>query len=326
MSSLPSSQHAERVFAVLGKPEESLGIAASWRRCLVDHHLDPEQAVAPTVLSNFELRYARDQAGRLMRVADPELDRLHRLVESVGYAVLMADLHGAVIARRVTEADEWGCRHWSLWTGAMWSEEIEGTNGVGTCLAEERAVTVHRDQHFRRRYGHLTCTVSPLFDAVGRLAGALDVSSFRPDPEGRLLPLVMAAVQDTASRIEAACFRDLYARYLILTLPSRPDGFVSSVPLLAMDTDRRIVGATRSARILLNIDEDALERGTSIGDVLSDSVDDASFAAATRNVLIGALAQAQGNVSEAARLLGISRATLHRKIRSLNLQRDNAFR
>ncbi len=28
---------------------------------------------------------------------------------------------------------------WGLWTGAVWSEESEGTNGIGTCIVEQRA-------------------------------------------------------------------------------------------------------------------------------------------------------------------------------------------
>ena len=32
------------------------------------------------------------------------------------------------------------------------AEEIEGTNGIGTCIAEERPITVHRSQHFRSRH------------------------------------------------------------------------------------------------------------------------------------------------------------------------------
>ena len=32
--------------------------------------------------------------------------------------------------------------------GHRWSEESVGTNGIGTCLVEQRALTIHRDQHF----------------------------------------------------------------------------------------------------------------------------------------------------------------------------------
>lgn len=191
MAEIAALRHADRVLAVLQGSDASAGpaatseIAASWRRCLLSHHLDPERMDPPTLLSGMELRHARDYAGRLLRAADPELERLHAVVDGLGYSVLLADGSGAIVARRVRVGDEEGCRKWRLWTGALWSEDIEGTNGVGTCLAEQRPVTIHRDQHFRRRHTQLTCTVAPVFNAMGQVAGALDVAPIRPDAPSR---------------------------------------------------------------------------------------------------------------------------------------------
>lgn len=320
--------HADRVFSVLREAETSAAaapseIAASWRRCLVNHHIDPEKAEPPTVLSGMELRHARDYAGRLLRAADPELDRLYGLVRGLDYSVLLADRAGAIVARRVRDGDEDGCRNWRLWTGALWSEDIEGTNGVGTCLAERRPVTIHRDQHFRRRHTQLTCTVAPVFNAMGELAGALDISSFRPDPTGRVLPMVMASVRDTARRIEQSCFQAFFARHLIVALPETADTY--SAPLLAVQSDGRIVGATHAARIALQLDDAALAGSLVTGDLLATAPgsESSSFAEAERAVVVGALAQSQGNVKAAAASLGISRATLHRKIRGLRVQRQH---
>ena len=39
--------------------------------------------------------------------------------------------------------------YWGTSLGGVWSEEVEGTNGIGTCIIEERPVTVHRSQHYR---------------------------------------------------------------------------------------------------------------------------------------------------------------------------------
>jgi transcriptional regulator of acetoin/glycerol metabolism len=319
--------HADRVLSVLREAETSAatpsGIADSWRRCLLNHHLDPERSEPPTVLSGMELRHVRDYAGRLLRAADPELERLYGLVQGLGYSVLLADRSGAIIARRVRQGDDDGCRNWRLWTGALWSEDIEGTNGVGTCLAEQRPVTIHRDQHFRRRHTQLTCTVAPVFNAMGELAGALDVSSFRPDPTGRVLPMVMASVRDAARRIEQSCFHAFFARHLIMALPESTDSY--SAPLLAVDSDQRIVGATHAARVALHLDDTRLAGSLVLGDLLATAPASVSnsFAEAERAVVVGALAQSQGNVKAAAACLGISRATLHRKILSMRLQRQH---
>lgn len=319
MAQAAAARHAERVLAVLREEAEASRIASSWRRCLVKHQLDPDSGAAPALLSGPEVRYARGYMGRLLRAADGELDRLYGLVQGLGYHILMTDLSGIVVERRVPEGDETGCRKWCLWTGAVWREEIEGTNGVGTCLIERRPVTVHREQHFRHRHTPLTCTVAPLFDVTGRMSGALDASSFRPDPSGRVVPLIMAAVRAAAKRIETQAFHGYFGRHLILALPEPAEAV--SVPLLALDADRRIVGATQGARQALGLDE------TQVGPLALDDIlfatappDPASFADGERLVVTGALTQTRGNVTAAAKLLGISRATLHRKMRRLGVR------
>jgi transcriptional regulator of acetoin/glycerol metabolism len=165
-----------------------------------------------------------------------------------------------------------------------------------------------------------------VFNATGRVAGALDISSCRPNSTGRILPPAMAAVRETARRIEKACFPAFFSRHLILALPDSTDAH--SVPLLALDQDRRIVGATYAARIALRLDETTLAGSIVIGDLLTapPPSEPASFAEAERAVVTRALLQAQGNVKAAAASLGISRATLHRKIRSLQLERHHRRR
>jgi transcriptional regulator of acetoin/glycerol metabolism len=319
MTQAASARHAERILAVLDEPNESSGVASSWRRCLVDHHLDPESGEPPALLSGPEVRYLRGSMGRLLRSADAELDRLYCLVRELGYHVLMTDLSGIVVERRVPEGDETGCRKWCLWTGAVWREEVEGTNGVGTCLFERRPVTVHREQHFRHRHTPLTCTVAPLFDVTGQMTGALDASSIRPDPTGRIIPLVMNAVRETTKRIEKKSFHSFFSRSLILALPEGADDV--SVPLLALDADRQIVGATLGARLALGLDDQARIGSIALNDILfaAPPAEVSSLADGERMVITGALAQTQGNVTAAAALLGISRSTLHRKISRLQL-------
>ncbi len=319
MTDREAVRHAERVLGALHDGRAANRIADSWRRCIEDHRLDPVSHQPPALVSGAEVRCARGYLGRLLHCASEELDRLYTLVREVGYHVLMTDLSGVVIERRVPDSDETGCRKWCLWTGAVWREEIEGTNGVGTCLIERRPVIVHRSQHFRHRHTALTCIVAPLYDTEGQIYGALDASSIRPDPTGHINPLVLNAVVSTARRIERRSFHDRFANCFILALPEGKEG--ESMPLLAIDGDRRVVGATHAARKALGIGEENRVGPTTLGDILFPATQGGprSFADGERMVVAGALAQSQGNVTAAASFLGVSRATLHRKIRQLGL-------
>lgn len=308
--------HAERVLSVL-RDGAATPLAASWRRSLTQHHLDPENRKPPETLSGTELREAQERMGPLLAAAQDNLDALFQAVGDGGCCVLLTNAQGVPVDRRGVAADDPVFRRWGLWNGAVWSEAREGTNGIGTCLAEQRVLTIHRDQHFHTRNIGLSCTVAPLFDPTGRLAGALDVSSCRPGIDG-LTGLVERAVTDAARRIEARAFREAFPRARIVLLPDTAADR-ASVPMLAVDGDDLVIGATRAARLALKLTDETLKRGLPSPDRSAD-LDEAERAAVRR-----ALTQAGGNVSAAAGLLGLSRATLNRKLKRLDLARGREF-
>ena len=147
-----SPHHVDQVLAAVEHPTNPLTdqtVWNSWIRSAEAHGVDPGSAEAPRILTVAELRQPQDAAGQLIDLAQVELDRLYKLVQPVGYVILLCDKDGLVIAHRGEESEAAQYRRWGTWLGGVWSEQAEGTNGVGTCLAEAKAVTVHRSQHFR---------------------------------------------------------------------------------------------------------------------------------------------------------------------------------
>ena len=194
----------------------------------------------------------------LLRAADASLDRLYLAVGGVGCCVLLADRDGIPVDRRGAVADDDTFDEWGLWTGTVWSEDSEGTNGIGTCLADQRALTIHRDQHFFSRNTLLSCTTAPIYDHEGNLAAALDVSSCRSDLTEGFVNLIAMAVGDAARRIEAENFRLAFPNARILLAPVGERG---AGALIAVDADDLVVGATRAARQALGITQQALGQG-----------------------------------------------------------------
>lgn len=137
----------------------------------------------------------------------------------------------------------------------VWSEESEGTNGIGTCLVEGRALTIHQDQHFLSRNTLLSCTTAPIFDHEGKVAAALDVSSCRADLTEGFVHLVAIALGDAVRRIEAENFRLAFPQARIVVAQSR-DGLPNA--LLAIDRDDLVVGATRAARAEFGLTQEML--------------------------------------------------------------------
>src|SRR5262249_5015088 len=154
----------------------------------------------------------------LMRLTEADLQRLHGIVGQLGYIVLLASPTGIIVDSRQqpAQAEEFG--RWGACLGGVWSEEAEGTNGIGTCIAEQEAVTVRRGQHFRLRHAEFSCSAAPVFDCDGRLAAVLDVTSARPEIADHAHAMALAVARDAARAMEERQFRHRYRKAWIAAL------------------------------------------------------------------------------------------------------------
>ncbi|KQT91842.1 helix-turn-helix domain-containing protein [Rhizobium sp. Leaf453] len=311
--------HSDHVHAVAHhvSAAASSSVAASWRRCLTVHGLVPEEARTPLRLSELEFGYAREKSGYLLEEAQGELDRLFSTVGKAGCCLLLTDENGIALERRGASGDDKDFRGLGLWSGTMWSEASVGTNGIGTAIADERAVVIYRDQHFLSCNTGLSCATAPIRDHRGRITAAIDVSTCRDDAGEMAMMLLSQAVRDAAARIEANLFRRAFSGARILLVP---DG-KSSPALLAIDRDDLVLGATRAARLRLNLDDRRIATGVPAADLLNETpaVQGDDLVDAERAALRRVLSRANGNVSLAADTLGISRATLYRKMKKLSV-------
>ena len=266
------ASHPDRVHSVVANPNAIAGaadVSTSWRRCLSDHGVDPASREAPRILTSHELKDARGPVDEFVAVAQEEIERLHGVVGKVGYAVLFASSDGVVVDYRGDSARADQFKYWGIWAGGIWAEQVEGTNGIGTCIAEQRPLTVHRVQHFRTRHTSLSCCGAPVFGPDGKLVAVLDVTSIDPDVSDRSHALALVVTIDSARAIEETLFRRRFRCKwnLVIAPPSR----VGRALMLAIDADQRIVGADRSARSTLGLDDHRLATGVSMWTIFDRS-------------------------------------------------------
>jgi len=312
------SKHADHVYECSQKASAAVSspIAASWRRCLTLHGLTPEHSRSPVRLTSGEFRQARERSGALIVGADGELSRLFATLGKAGCCLVLTDEQGIVLERRGSAGDDAEFRSVGLWSGTVWSEASVGTNGIGTAIADERAVAIQRNQHFFSSNIGLSCATAPIRDEYGRLAATIDVSTCRYDASEAILAVLLQSVCDAARRIESNLFRRAFSGARILLVPNE-----RALPaLLAVDHDDLVVGASRAARQLLRLDDKRITGGVFAADLLDDRTENGcKFPDAERGVVRRTLLRANGNVTMAAGLLGISRATLYRKMKRLSL-------
>lgn len=316
----PNHSDHVREIALSGSAAAKSRLAASWHRSMVKHGLDPEEHRRPNVVTDGDLRQRKDRNARFLSVTAPRLDALYALVAQSGCGVLLTDAEGVVLDRRCSDADADVFQDWGLMAGADWSEAAEGTNGIGTCLTEERHLIIDRDEHFHARNTAMSCMDAPIYGPDGRIVAALDVSSARADQTEGYNKLIGATVSQFARTMEADFFRACFPDARVVVAGREDD---SDAVLLAVDADDLVIGATRGARRTFGL--------TSIGDIAPVPARDllgqraepeegqSGFDRAERAALKRALARSGGNVSAAARALGIGRATMYRRMNRLGL-------
>ncbi|TCM19834.1 GAF domain-containing protein [Novosphingobium sp. PhB165] len=312
------SHHGEQVLrTVRSESAAALSpVAASWCRSALRYGLDPDGMPAVQPIEAAMLARIREASGALPLIAGPVIDTLFGSVARSGACLLLANGDGVVLDMRAGAADHAHFVSHGLAPGADWGEAREGTNGIGTCLVEQRPVTIRRNEHFASRNTAVSCMAAPVFDPEGRVMAALNVSSARSDLDDAMALLVAALVHDAARTIERDVFCQSFADARIVLAPGeRPGGGPS---LLAVDRDDLVIGATRAARRRLGLEIGTMLDPRPLGDVLGQPAT-GGFDDGDRAVLRRALARAGGNVSAAARLLGIGRATFYRRMERVGL-------
>ncbi|MEP6939064.1 MAG: sigma-54-dependent Fis family transcriptional regulator [Rudaea sp.] len=255
MSSIALS-HASRIMHVVQGGLKPAGIDAhvtrSWNRCIKEYGIDPSARRQSAVLDPMSVRDLQQRMGELLRIARAEMETLYEQIAGSGFAVILSDRQGAVLNTITDPTLQHEFRQAGLWLGAMWDERHEGTNGIGTCIAEGGPVTVYREEHFRGYNVSLSCCGAPVIDPHGDLMAVLDASTVNSNDSRLIQRHTMALVNMSASLISRWSFLHEMANCWILRFHSRPE-FVGLLheALIAVDASGQIVAVNESAMLQL---------------------------------------------------------------------------
>jgi len=187
------------------------------------------------------------------------MNTLYQQLGGAGHTILLTDAQGVVIDSVFHEAEQSLLERAGLWLGAVWNEDIEGTNGVGTCLVERQPITIFREEHFRIRHTGLTCSAMPVFDPAGNLQAVLNVSTVREQQSRQSQFHTMALTTLSAKLIENGFFLQHCKQDYLLRFHTQPEflGLLSE-GLLAFDEGGRITAVNEPALNLLATRREAL--------------------------------------------------------------------
>ncbi len=321
-------------------------IQASWQRCR-HYGMSPQWQITQAPLSDSELHLQQEQNRQLRKLALREMNLLEPGLSTAGRILLLADAQGVVLDSQGDSTFLGRARKVSLMPGASWREQITGTNAIGTAIVERRFVQVIGEQHFFDENRFLACNAMPIFSPTGQLAGVLDISGSAFVNAPSASKLVRHAVQHIEHDWTAESATDLVVRLhqhpSWLSTPEEGllcfnDGVLSAASsrgLAFLGLGAAVIGrvhwrdifqgAPTYGRQELRLQQAA---GLYYADVSRSSVLSASIAASEvphagpesfedlkDEALRRAVAAENGNVSAAARKLGIHRSTFYRRLK-----------
>ena len=324
-------------------------IERSWRRCLDLGHR-PQQRVVFEPVSAGDSRLAQEASRPLIQAAAPVIRSLSRALMHCRYFAILTDARGTVIEVD-GPVDRSNPRAAAIArVGVDLSEAAVGTTAIGTTLADREPVWLHRGEHFFHDTGMFSCAGAPLWGPDGQCVGMLDLTGIDVAEQ----PALKHLVTQSARSIENALTTSQPHRLLLrLNWPGRVLGDDND-GLVCVDEDGCITGSNRAATDMLGLAPGPAARHCSdVFAVPTDSLFDAArvhrpafevplwsglrlqllalgpgrVSGAVRPASLSmplkdietalirrAVEDARGNVMEAARALGISRATVYRKL------------
>ena len=182
----------------MSSPPRARGVITdSWRRSRLSG-LSPSSTVDALKANEF------DTASRLLRAADPVLNKMAEALDGWDYCVMLADRDARIVATR------WGRAHMrrvfelmgEVLHGTLFREETTGTNAIATSYELRRAVAVHGDEHFIGQLHALSCYGQPIIDPyTRRLEGVLDITCLAGERNPLLAPYVRSAAGEVEQRL-----------------------------------------------------------------------------------------------------------------------------
>jgi sigma-54 dependent transcriptional regulator, acetoin dehydrogenase operon transcriptional activator AcoR len=251
-----ATSHASRILHVVQNGLQPAGIephvTRSWYRCLREYRIEPSAPRQNAVLNSQSLKELQQRMGELLPVARAEMESLYEQIAGSGFAVILSDTQGVVLTTITDPSLQREFRQAGLSLGALWDERHEGTNGIGTCLAEGCPVTVHREEHFRGYNLSLSCSGAPILDPHGSIIAVLDASTANSSDSRLIQRHTMALVNMSAHLISRWNFLNEFSQSWILRFHSRPE-FVGLLheALVAIDGAGHILAVNESALLQL---------------------------------------------------------------------------
>jgi transcriptional regulator of acetoin/glycerol metabolism len=326
-------------------------ITQSWQRCL-DMGLQPQQSVGFDTITAQHMQRVREASRPLVQAAQPVLSELARAIADIRYFAILTNADGIVVDvhgpvdRQDRRADA------IARVGVDLSERSVGTTSISAALRELQPVWLHRGEHFFQDTSVYSCAGAPVFSPDGLCAGMLDLTGIETQERPALRHLVHRSARSIENSWLLSTAHALVLRLSwpgnppggdsdglltldhegqllganpaarqMLSLETTGLEALHASDVFALPWENLFDAAAHPSLLLevplwsgLRLQIQATRAGAPKAMPAASPLAAMPLKVAQTDMIRQAVQQARGNVAEAARALGISRATVYRKL------------
>jgi PAS domain S-box-containing protein len=218
-------------------PEKNIGIRDfifdSWKRSQ-SYNVNPFE-VKDKRLSSSELLYLQEKNEGLIFTAHSYIQHLYRFIRGSNFILALTDVEGYVLDLIGDDDMIRGrAKKSGLSVGCCRSEQYSGTNGIGTCLKEGKAIQIWGEEHFIAPHHNYVCSAAPIHNERGEIIGCLDMVGPVEVPHTHTLAMVSASVDGIEKELKIKrAYEEITVanRQMDSTIQAIPSGILMINPL-----------------------------------------------------------------------------------------------
>ena len=239
---------------VTGQTSECPGlrkvIFESWERSK-KNRVSFQLTHAPMIFEGERLEKHKNTLREFIDISLPIMESLYESVDDAGFVIVLSDKDGCILEMIGSdEAKETG-KLVNFVPGAQWSEDIAGTNSIGTATVIDQPIQIRGREHYCLIFHPWCCSAAPIHDPNNRIVGTLTIAGPIDKVHPHTLGMAVIAVKaiETQMRLQEA-LRTLESNnnYKTAVMESISEG------ILAIDSQGKITHMNNIMARYLGID------------------------------------------------------------------------
>ncbi|MGY5267542.1 sigma-54-dependent Fis family transcriptional regulator [Paraclostridium bifermentans] len=194
-------------------------IRDSWVRCK-SYDVDYNNGCGSVKHDNIKILIEKNS--ELISVSKPIMEGIYSMVSGSGFAIMLADKDGYIIEvigdRDIMDR----ANELNFLKGELWTENIVGTNAIGTALYLNKPIQTIGAEHYGKNQHSWTCSASPIYDEDNNLIGCINMSGNYYDAHSHTLGIVTAAAKSIQNQLALT----LSYKLLNITFDSISEGMI----------------------------------------------------------------------------------------------------